>query len=99
MTSETMGRIFQLIQQSFLPAGRQLEDAEERRKRVELIRKNADTAKHDICAYIDAQAEMACGIIDGKHRLQGSFHYPENESLNGMKFVKTARNEWTFKKD
>lgn len=99
MTSETMGRIFQLIQRSFLPEGKQLKDAEERRKRVELIHKNADIAKHDICAYIDAQAEMACEIIDGKYRLQGSFRYPEDENLNGMKLVQTAHNEWTFTKD
>jgi hypothetical protein len=98
MTSKTLGQIFRLIQQSFMPTSTCFLNDEERKQRTAMIQMEADLAKHDICAYIDAQAEMACDMIDGKHKVRAHFKYPEND-LSGLKIIKTARNEWKIVKD
>lgn len=81
MLSELMGEIYRLIHRGFMEniivSCNCAESEAEQRK--EQLRKCAEIMKHDIPIVIDAEAEAACKLIDGRLIGRTRFTGQQNE--------------------
>lgn len=78
MTSETLGKIYTLIQQDYTKAALALhgEKIEKRKLRADILRANTEIFKHDVCMFVDAELQKARYLLEGDDTLHGRAFYP-----------------------
>ena len=99
MEARTLGKIYRLIQDDYTRlALTTCRDKEGRRKRAKMFRETADLFKHDICRFVDAEAEKACRLLEDEEGLKAHCVYPpeeqdqpnpfDNVALNGLFWIR-----------
>ena len=77
MEARTLGKIYRLIQDDYTRlALTTCRDKEGRKIRAKMFRETADLFKHDICRFVDAEAEKACRLLEGSDAFVGYAKYP-----------------------
>ena len=80
MEARTLGKIYRLIQDDYTRlALTTCRDKEGRKKRAKMFRETADLFKHDICRFVDAEAEKACRLLEDEEGLKAHCVYPPEE--------------------
>lgn len=80
MEARTLGKIYRLIQDDYTRlALTTCRDKEKRKALAKTCRETADLFKHDICRFVDAEAERACRLLDDEDGLKAHCVYPSKE--------------------
>ena len=80
MEARTLGKIYRLIQDDYTNlALKACRDKEKRKALAKTCRKTADLFKHDICRFVDAEAEKACRLLEDEEGLKAHCVYPPEE--------------------
>lgn len=80
MEARTLGKIYRLIQDDYTNlALKACCDKEKRKALANTCRKTADLFKHDICRFVDAEAEKACRLLEDDEGLKAHCVYPPEE--------------------
>lgn len=77
MEVRTLGKIYQMIQDDYTRlALRVCPDKEKRKQYAEICRVSAEMFKHDVCRFVDAEAEKACRLLEDDEGIVGKCEYP-----------------------
>ena len=76
METRTLGKIYQMIQEDFTRIALGRGSREERKRRASQCRKSVEIFKHDVCLFVDAEAEKACRLLEGSDAFVGYVKYP-----------------------
>ena len=80
METRTLGKIYRLIQDDYTNlALKACRDKEKRKALANTCRKTADLFKHDVCRFVDAEAEKACRLLEDDEGLKAHCVYPPEE--------------------
>ena len=80
MEARTLGKIYRLIQDDYTNlALKACGDKEKRKALANTCRKTADLFKHDICRFVDAEAEKACRLLEDDEGIKAHCVYPPEE--------------------
>lgn len=80
MDARTLGKIYRLIQDDYTRlALKAFGDKEKRKALANTCRKTADLFKHDVCRFVDAEAEKACRLLEDDEGIKAHCVYPPEE--------------------
>ena len=80
MDARTLGKIYRLIQDDYTNlALKACRDKEKRKALANTCRKTADLFKHDICRFVDAEAEKARRLLEDEEGLKAHCVYPPED--------------------
>ena len=80
MEARTLGKIYRLIQDNYTCLALKVcQDKEKRREYAKTCRETADLFKHDICRFVDAEAEKACRLLEDDEGIRAHCVYPPEE--------------------
>lgn len=89
MESRTLGKIYRLIQDNYTRLALKVcQDKEKRREYAKTCRETADLFKHDICRFVDAEAEKACRLLEDDKGIMAHCVYPPEEQDQPKAFEK-----------